>query len=620
MDTRSRWERWATAVFVAAPIASVVLSAVNWLRYGIELPFYDDFRAYARGTALSLDPRDLFMPANDTLYPVGMALDALAQRFLDGSAIAYQFISMVVLLGGLLFLQWRLLSTTMRDRLTAAAAFALCIFLTWPESYWGLQSMAYHHGLPLLFLLGALTVVVDRGWAPWWGVPAVFILGLLAGFSYISGAFASLAVAIALVAAAALGVPRVTGLRAGGFALLTAAAIAVPAQVWVILFAQRGRIHDPRVEWLLPTESSFWMFLLGKIGRGLALPYYQPILSLSVTLAVVALVGALAAYLARRVWRERAALPEETARIAVVFFSLAAMIASYLPMIAAARANIMAPKTPSLVAWFIHGMPEHYHAVWVTLLIPWIAAVLLSMGGAITIPRLRNSSIALLGAAAFVTAAGTAGAFSHATYFRGAQTFRLYTDVPCIRKALAEEVVACPEFYGPELIDVLRYGRQIGSSYLRYFPHPPVPIGSNNPPPLFRLSEDAIGLELESTAQLESAEGLAFAASVDPRFFISLPAGSLRSCWELEVNIELKTERDDFAELYTLAPNEKDFKHPPTSLAQVRSGRYSTVTLTATDDRGFEDRLRLDPVGHTQAFTVRNLEVRCRASVPARSG
>lgn len=622
MDLRSKWERHAAAILLAAPVVSLALSGLSWLHYGVDLPFYDDFRVYGRRTALSLDPRDLFTPSNDTLYPVGMALDVMAQRFLNGNAVAYQFISMMVLMGGLLFLQWRLLSSALHHRLTAAAAFTLCIFLTWPESYWGLQSMAYHHGLPLLFLLGALAAIVDRRWAPRWGVPLVFLLGLLAGFSYISGAIAALAMAIVLVLAVAIGLPRLPGLRAGGFSLLAAATIAVPAQLWVILFAQRGHIHDPAATWSLPTEAGFWMFMLGKFARALAVPYHLPVFSLIIALTVLAITGCLAVYLARRVWHERQALPEDAARVAVIFFSLAAAVSSYLPLIAAGRANIQSPGAKTPMAMFVHGMPEHYHSVWVTLLIPWIAAAaILAARKWTALPRIRNSPAIPLMAVAFVAIAAEAGGFSHATHFRNVQSFRLSDDVPCVRRALAEGVVTCPAWYGQELFDYLRYGRQIGASFVRYFPLPPIPLGTDDPPPLFRLGATPEGIDVGNLSYAPTEDGLAFAAATDPKLRIALPPGSLRSCWEVEVTIELRPEQDDFIELYALRAGQKrDFRAPPAAYAPVRGSVFTTITLSAFDPKGLEDRLRIDPVGAPQAFTVKNLEVRCRANVPAQIG
>jgi hypothetical protein len=619
MDTRSKWERYAAALLLAAPAVSLVLSCVSWLRYGIDLPFYDDFRVYGRRTALSLDPRDLFVPANDTLYPVGMALDVLAQRFLNGNAVAYQFFSMLFLMGGLLLLQWRLLTSTFQDRMIAAAAFMLSIFLTWPESYWGLQSMAYHHGLPILFLLCALTAVVDRRWAAWWGVPLVFLLGLLAGFSYISGAIAGLAVAIVLIVARFIGLPHLPGLRTGGFSLLAAAAIAVPAQLWVILFAQRGQIHDPQLAWSMPTELGFWMFILGKIGRALAIPHHLPVIGIIVTLTVVVITAFLAVYMARRVMRERAALPEESARVAVIFFSLAAAVGAYLPLIAAGRAYIQAPEARTPLNMFIHGFPEHYHPVWVTLLFPWIAAIAAIAARKWTaMPRIRP--VAAAAAVAFVALAAEAGAFAHAANFRSMQMFRLNQDVPCVRKALTEGVVAC-HWYGQELFDYLRYARQIGASFVRYFPLPPIPLGTDDPPPLFRLGTTPEGIDAVGLSVVPTEEGLAFAAGTDPQLRIALPPGSLRSCWEVEVTIALRTEQDDFVELYALqAGQTRDFKSPPASYAPILGGVFTTVTLYAFDPKGLEDRLRIDPVGFPQAFTVKNLEIRCRGNVPAQTG
>ncbi|MGE4062576.1 MAG: hypothetical protein AB7E79_04330 [Rhodospirillaceae bacterium] len=621
MDTRSKWERYATAVLVAAPVVSLLLGGIAFLHYGIDLPFYDDFRAYARRTALSLDPRDLFAPANDTLYAVGMALDVIAQRTLNGNAVAYQFISMMVLLGGLLWMQWRLLSSTLQDRLLAAAAFSTCIFLTWPESYWGLQSMAYHHGLPLFFLLGALTAVVARRWADWWGVPLVFLLGLLAGFSYISGAIASLAVAVVLVIAWALGLPRVPGLRGGAFALLASASITVPAQLWVVLSVQRGHIHDPATAWLLPTESGFWMFMLGKVARGLALPIGWPVLSLIATLSVIAIAASVGVYLGRRFWRERGALPEDVARVALIFFSVTAAIASYLPLIAAGRANNLAPNPKTPLAMFIHGMPEHYHSVWVTLAFPWIAAgIIVAIRQWPALPRIRTSPITPLVALALFALAAEAGAFSHDAHFRTVQTFRLRNDVPCIQKALAEDVMACPEWYAPEHLDVLRYGRQIGASFVRTFPLRPIPFGVDNPPPLFRLAVNREMLKLGTLTPEHTDEGMAFPASSDSMFVISFPTGSLGACWEVEVNLELKAERPDFAELFTLLPGQGGYKAPSVATAPVRGDFFTTVTLRALNITGFQDELRIDPVANAQSFTVRNLEVRCRGRVPGQIG
>ena len=92
--------RWLPRLLVALPLASLALTLLAWLRFGIDMPWYDDWRTYDGGWAGSLAPRHLFQAINYTLSPIGIALDALAQRLLDGNAIAYQFLSMLAVLGG----------------------------------------------------------------------------------------------------------------------------------------------------------------------------------------------------------------------------------------------------------------------------------------------------------------------------------------------------------------------------------------------------------------------------------------------------------------------------------------------------------------------------------------
>ena len=621
-ETPSHLRGAAIAILLAAPIASLLINGLSWLHYGIDLPFYDDIRPFVTRSATSLDPRVLFTPTNDTLYPVGMALDALAQRYLNGNAVAYQFISMMCLLGGLLWMQWRLLTTALEDRLLAAAAFSSTLLMLWPESYWGLQSLAYHHGLPIFFLVGVLTIVLTTKWSAWWGMPAVFLLGLLAGLAYISGAFATLAAAIVLVGLSFLLWPRFPALRSGGLALLAAGAITVCAQLWVIVFFQHGRIHDPAAPWAWPTEASFWMFLLGKIGRGLALPFDHPGLSLVIVLALIGFVAVLAVRFLRRIAQESAPAPDGVTRIAVVFLTLTAAIAAYLPLLAAGRAYLGAPEPRTLMNMFIHGFPEHYHSFWITVLAPWIAAAaIVTWRGAFRAQRTPRFYIAALGAVALVIAAVQAGAFDHSRYYREISAMRMRTDVVCIKTILETGFLECPQTYAPDVMGALTYARQIGASFTRYFPLRPIPLGAEDPAPLFRLSRDAEKVKyVNLSPPAASAEGLAFEAGEDSSLEVALPTGSLAKCWELEVSISIKSARNDFAELFDLKAEQTAFAAPSASSAPTRNDMFTTVVLRAYSVEGFNDGLRIDPVAGAQAITVKDLEVRCRQNVPGPNG
>ena len=182
-----RAARW----LIALPVVMLLFHLLLWLRYGTDLPFYDDWTGYVSGDIDSLRWSKLTRATNNTMSPVGYVLDALAQRGLGGNAIAYQFLSMLTVLGGLLWLQWRLLCWVLDSPTARAAAFALCVFMLQPGTYWGEQNLAYHQALPLLFLLLALDVTFVSGLRGRILGLLSCVLGLLAGFSYISGAVAA---------------------------------------------------------------------------------------------------------------------------------------------------------------------------------------------------------------------------------------------------------------------------------------------------------------------------------------------------------------------------------------------------------------------------------------------
>ena len=155
---------------VALPLLMLAANVLAWLRWGTDLPYFDDWRAYDMGNALSLAPGRLFKSVNNTISPVGMALEALAQRWLGGNPLPYQTLSMLGVLGGLLLMQWRLLGWVVGDQRLRALLFAFCFLMLQPGSYWGEQNLAYHQALPLVALLGAACLMVRPGWphGGWW--------------------------------------------------------------------------------------------------------------------------------------------------------------------------------------------------------------------------------------------------------------------------------------------------------------------------------------------------------------------------------------------------------------------------------------------------------------------
>jgi hypothetical protein len=463
-----RAERLVVALLLLAPLVSLAVNALAWLSYGIDLPYADDWRTYQDGTAYSLALGDLFTPANDTLFPVGRALDVLAMRWLAGNSVAYQFLSMIAVLGGLLFLQWRLLLSALKDRVLAAAAFSLTLFMLQPESYWGLQNLAYHQAIPVLCLLAALWIVTIP-LRPLMAVPLLLCLGLISGLSYISGAFAMLTLAAVVLFFAVFQPLQRRSYVFSGSALLVAGAITTAAQIWVIVSAQQGQI-SVKVPWARPDELEFWAYLLGKLGRALLLPSGAPGRSLAVTALVVLLVAVIALVFLVRLVRRKLGTPEE-GRSALIFVALVAVVFVYLLLVAAGRTKLRPETITAFLDIFAFGFLR-FHFFWATLLWPWVgAAVVLWLSRRRQGQRLAFGMAFLL-VALVLPATVWLGGFDHAASYRARMAYRLKNEVNCLEAGLQKgDGIVCVAMAGSKANIRLSYefARRHDASFTRYF-------------------------------------------------------------------------------------------------------------------------------------------------------
>ncbi|MGZ5927534.1 MAG: hypothetical protein ACXWLJ_12745 [Rhizomicrobium sp.] len=469
------WRRRLEQVLVGLPALSLALAALAWLRYGIDLPWFDDWRGYAAGTIDSLDLDYLFQPMNDTMSPVGLALDALAQRFLDGNSVAYQFLSMVTVLGSLLVLQWKLLSRVMDSRLQVAVCFLLTILMLQPDSYWGLENLAYYQALPLVFILCAMLLMSGPVSGSAWRGPAAGLLGLLAGFAYISGAFGALAVGVTslLLARCFHSGPARHHLMRDWSWFTAASAVTVAVQFYFSVLQFRGT--HAGIPLALPIEAQFWAFYLGKLARSLLLPSDWPWTSLLVTVLACAIALASATLLLRR-----ALAPGGTDRekqVAAIYLPLGALVVVYLMLVAAGRTNFRPPEMRDLLEIFAQGFTR-FHFFWATLIWPWAAAALLALSA-------RQPWMGRIGpwwvpggAIAFAGLAALGGGFDHM-----ARQQEIGAARTAMAHCLLEELqrggeLRCrgllpPHFASdpaPDAYPAYSYAKKIGASFVRIFP------------------------------------------------------------------------------------------------------------------------------------------------------
>jgi hypothetical protein len=487
---QSRIERFVVALLLLAPLVSLAVNALAWLNYGIDLPYADDWRTYQEGTAYSLALSDLFTPENDTLFPVGRFLDVLAMRWLAGNSVAYQFLSMLAVLGGLLYLQWQLLLRVLPDRVLAAAAFSLTLFMLQPESYWGMQNLAYHQAIPLLCLLACLLIVITPP-RPLVALPVLLCLGLVSGLSYISGAFAMLTLAGVVLAFAAFSPRQRRSYAFSALALLIAGVVTTIAQIWVIVSAQKGQI-SAKVPWATPDEMDFWAYLLGKFGRALLLPATTPGISLVVTAAVLVLVAVITLGLFLRLLRRRLRSPEE-AQLALVVVSLVAVVFVYLLLVAAGRSNLRPDSVTAFLDIFAFGFLR-FHFFWATLLWPWVGAAILFWLSRQPRGRGRTLGAAFLLVALVLPLAASLGAFAHAASYKARLAYRLENEVACLETSLQKDgAIDCPVMGGPKANISVSYdfARRHDASFTRYFSD----LRSRRFPPARPLEEGPVLLE-----------------------------------------------------------------------------------------------------------------------------
>ncbi|MEO5669534.1 MAG: GtrA family protein, partial [Ramlibacter sp.] len=405
----------ALAVLVGLPILSLALNAIAWLRFGFDLPFFDDWRAYESGDVDSLEFTYLFQALNDTLTPIGLALDTLVQRVLDGNSILYQLLSMLFVLGALLVLQWKLLRIALGDPLRTAICFVFTLLMLQPGSYWGRENIAYLQALPLVFILSALWLGVARPWRDLWNLPAIFVLAVLSGLTYISGAFGAFAAGAGVVVMALQSrkhAGRMRTLRAGA-ALALGGAVTSAIQLVMAVLPSKGGTHAEDKVLALPHEADFWMFYLGKVGRSLLLPADSPLVSLAiVALALAGFVAALVLTLraARRVENE----PARFLAFSGVFAAVGAMVVTYLALVAAGRANFRPDDVQAASDVFAFGF-QRFHFFWATLVWPWLVAALM-IASERRVPGPTPVSVRRVGAVALgaaVAAMVSLGALDH---------------------------------------------------------------------------------------------------------------------------------------------------------------------------------------------------------------
>ena len=602
--------RWLLRVGVALPLVLLGANLLAWLRWGVDLPFLDDWRAYDQGQALSLSPARLFTATNNTIAPVGLALDALAQRWLGGNPLPYQSLSMLGVLGGLLWLQWRLLAWGTPSTQLAAVAMVCTLFMLQSGSYWGEQNLAYHQALPLLALLSATLLNFTAARHHALRAAGVFFLGVVAGLSYVSGAVGALVMGLSwLLLATGLG--KETALRArawqGGAALALAGCAITALQV--VLTRRSGadaRGQSFALTW--PDDPNFWYFMLGKLGRSSGHPFSSTGAEVAwVASLVLVFCGAVLIVVRHALFRRSA----WATRLALVWLPLLAVVLVYLALVSLGRAGLRDPLIQAPAEVFRSAYPR-FHFFWATLLWPWLA-VALGMGVA---RRCKGVMPTVAGWAALVLIVGLAGMrgiFDVGTHYRNAAEFRA-GELRCYSRQLGSgQPVRCPGFDVLDMPDWTRaysHARDVGASFVRYLP---IVEREGFGADLLRLSR----MRDHSRVTWRHAEQLSngwMQTGDDPIVLVSLPGGDMARCRVLGVQLALESRQADIAQLFFRRLGQPAFSEADSVRKPYQPGVDGMAELEFTVDSptGFAPELRIDHAEGAAQLRLTELRVTCR--------
>ncbi|WCM53076.1 hypothetical protein OH720_08710 [Pseudomonas sp. WJP1] len=604
--------KWARYLLIALPIISLAFNAISLLRFGTDIPYWDDWRQYQDGNMGRIDFSYLMTSANDTLYPIGLLLDSLAFRFLDGNTITYQFLSLIFILGSLLALQWRLITICTTNNMVRACAFSLSLLMLQPDTYWGLQNLAYHQALPLVCILSILNIALTRNLKLRYVILPVTILGFISGFSYISGAFATLSLCASLfICHYFIEKNDKKMLLVCALSLAPAAIICTLMQVWVIVGIQHGT-HIAGVGMAYPWESDFWFFLLGKIGRSLMLPTSTPALSFLTTALVIALTSACVLSIIIKFVKNKCNNP--LSHHAFVFLSLSIVTFVYLLLVAAGRTNIRSELTQAPLDIFLFGF-QRFHFFWVTLLWPWLAIYLLSRMSDANNSNLKEKLITALFLFGAFFAVLKTPIINHESFYQTHMLDRL-EGIKCLQtKIQTYDNLVCPELFPTDLTQALNNAKKAGASFTRTLTYIPTPFGSDRPAAFFKTSNHANQTRAVNLTYNNQAGDLSsITTKTDPQLYFSTDnPKEMQSCRTLEITANLKAIGPERSQLFYLPINNPILSEANSKKSEIdNSEDFKTISFILTSDSGFQDSLRFDPVMNSQIISIKGIEVRCR--------
>jgi hypothetical protein len=293
------------------------------------------------------------------------------------------------------------------------------------------------------------------------------------------------------------------------------------------------------------------------------------------------------------------------------------VVGVYLLIIAAARTGHNAPIDDVPMAAFARGLTR-FHFFWVTLLWPWVVALAFYFVRQAKPTSPSAMRLILTMAVIAIPTAAISGAFDHMLKHKRWALWRSQTQVPCLIKSLQRgRGIQCKSLWPRSSLTIgYVHALEIGASFTRIFQIPPMEIGDDNPPPLFRLST-ATSSEwraehvhkadrIAGAIQLSSAAG----DSAEPLiYFYSNPPADLSKCVIADVNVLSSGEAKLSYQRFKRKKYERAREWHPPKPSVIGTHRFNEVTFRITSPTGFGNEFRLEFPGKQG---IKEIELHCR--------
>ena len=154
---------------------------------------------------------------------------------------------------------------------------------------------------------------------------------------------------------------------------------------------------------------------------------------------------------------------------------------------------------------------------------------------------------------------------------------------------------------------------------MRNLPYYPIALGTNQPAPLFRLTEKTHDIQLVNAQLVAKGKdnSIEVSAGTDPMLIISINnPGMMSRCISLEVNALITSSKTDLAQLFFTPAKEGGFSQKnSTTVPVLGNSKPQLISFTINSPSGLIDKVRFDPVTTPQSLTIHEVEVRCRAAL-----